>query len=181
MKKHLIFVGEKRSPRAIQLGVRWQDEALAAKPLFAALWACGIEPTDCTFVNWFDERSHNAIRIAASLGACVFAMGQKVQYALSEAKIPFTPLVHPAVRGRIRKRERYIAYVQGQLLLAKARFLCSLEHPMQADASGRWEHDDMEEIGDQEDGWPSGDTVTMRCRCCGKTWSLDAPLAASGS
>lgn len=113
---HLIFVGEKRSKRAKLLGVYWQDEALAAKPLFAALRACGVEPTECTFVNWFDERSHSAIRIAASLGARVFAMGKKVQHALTEARISFTPLVHPAARGSIRKRERYIAHVRAALV-----------------------------------------------------------------
>lgn len=118
MKKdmtHLIFVGEKRSLRAKQLGVHWQDEALAAKPLFATLRDCGIEPSECTFVNWFDERSHQAIRIAASLGARVFAMGKKVQQALTKANILFTPLIHPAARGCIRKRERYIAHIRTQL------------------------------------------------------------------
>ena len=55
------------------------------------------------------------------------------------------------------------------------RFLCSLEHPMPENALGRWEHDDVEEAGDQENGWPGGDIVTMRCRCCGKTWSMELP------
>lgn len=35
----LVFVGERRSPAAIRMGVRWPDGRLAAKQLFDALRA----------------------------------------------------------------------------------------------------------------------------------------------
>ena len=37
-----IFVGERRSERARVIGVRWEHGHLAAKTLFDALRACGI-------------------------------------------------------------------------------------------------------------------------------------------
>lgn len=115
MKHHLIFIGERRSQRAKLLGVRWQDGALAAKPLFEALRFCGIDPLECTFVNWFDECCHTSVRVAASLGVKVIAMGRKVEKALTNSKIPHIALIHPAARGKIRKRELYIAHVAERL------------------------------------------------------------------
>ena len=55
------------------------------------------------------------------------------------------------------------------------RLVCSLEHPMPKNAAGRWEHADVERIGRQDDGWPSGDIVTNRCRNCGKTLREELP------
>ena len=34
----------------------------------------------------------------------------------------------------------------------------------------RVEHEDVSEIGEQEDGWPGGDIVTYRCNVCGVMW-----------
>ena len=36
-------------------------------------------------------------------------------------------------------------------------------------------HPDARKIGDQRDGWPSGDLVTMRCPHCGWEWEKDLP------
>ena len=107
----ILFVGERRSEKAKQLGLYWKDGGLAAKPLFEGLRAAGIEPTECRFVNWF-EGGKSATRRHEGV---VVAMGQKVQSALAIEGISFIPLVHPAARGRIRKRERYIAHVAQQL------------------------------------------------------------------
>jgi hypothetical protein len=42
-------------------------------------------------------------------------MGQKVRRALTEAGIAHYWIVHPAARGSIRERSRYIAHVRRQL------------------------------------------------------------------
>jgi hypothetical protein len=36
-------------------------------------------------------------------------------------------------------------------------------------------HPDAHEVGDQRDGWPSGDIVTMRCPNCGYEWDKELP------
>jgi hypothetical protein len=36
-------------------------------------------------------------------------------------------------------------------------------------------HPDARKIGDQRDGWPSGDLVTMRCPHCGWEWEKELP------
>ena len=55
------------------------------------------------------------------------------------------------------------------------RFICSPEHPMPQGATGRWEHTNAKEMGEQRSGWPSGDTVTVKCADCGKTWTEELP------
>lgn len=107
----ILFVGERRSNKAKTMGVRWQDEALAAKPLFEALRLIGIDPAACQFVNWF-EGGKGAVR---STKLPVVAMGNKVQAALAQEGIAFVPLVHPAARGKIRATDRYRAHVKARL------------------------------------------------------------------
>lgn len=106
-----LFVGEKRSNKARKLRVRWEDEALAAKPLFEALRACGIDPATCRFVNWF-EGGKGAVRSHTGI---VVALGNKVQAALKAEKIEHIALVHPAARGAIRLRATYVAHVRQRL------------------------------------------------------------------
>jgi hypothetical protein len=36
-------------------------------------------------------------------------------------------------------------------------------------------HPDAKKVGDQRDGWPSGDLVTMRCPHCGHEWEKELP------
>jgi hypothetical protein len=107
-----LFVGERRSPRAVQMGVHWHDEALAAVPLFEALRASGVDPAACRFVNWFDGDDRDLVR---SWTGTVVALGKKVQKALSAEGVAHTPLVHPAARGTIRLRANYIAHVRQTL------------------------------------------------------------------
>lgn len=109
----ILFVGERRSERAKALGLTWKDGGLAAKPLFEALHACGINPDLCHFVNLF-ERS--GPRIVREFPGSVVGMGRKVQARLERMGIKHTPIVHPAARGAIRKRERYIEHVKSALL-----------------------------------------------------------------
>jgi hypothetical protein len=55
------------------------------------------------------------------------------------------------------------------------RFVCTQDYPMPKGAGGRWEHSDVVEVGEQKDGWPSGDVQGFRCRICGHTWEEELP------
>ncbi len=57
------------------------------------------------------------------------------------------------------------------------RYLCSPENPMPKDAPKniRWIHSNLEEVGEQENGYPSGDIVRYRCKDCGATWRQELP------
>jgi hypothetical protein len=107
----LLFVGERRSNKAKQMRVHWEDGALAAKPLFEALRLIGIDPATCRFVNWF-EGGKREVRTAT---VPVVAMGNKVQAALAAEGIAFIALVHPAARGKIRRTDLYRAHVKERL------------------------------------------------------------------
>lgn len=107
----LLFVGERRSNKAKQMGVVWSDGNLAAKPLFEALLAISIDPKKHQFVNWFEGgkaivRKHDGL---------VVAMGNKVQAALAKEGIGFIPIIHPAARGAIRLRASYMAHIASRL------------------------------------------------------------------
>jgi hypothetical protein len=56
-------------------------------------------------------------------------------------------------------------------------YVCSPERPMPAErpAGSRWAHTNVEEVGEQEDGWPGGDWQRYRCRDCGHTWGAELP------
>lgn len=118
-----VFVGERRSDKAIAMKVRWQDGHLAAKPLFEALRLIGLDPQAQLFMNLFHERAGDTVaayklkrvKRLARLGYAVVAMGRQVQRQLASAGIPCLPLVHPAARGRIRKTERYRQHVKDTL------------------------------------------------------------------
>lgn len=115
----MIFVGERRSPTARRKGWRWQDGRLAAKQLFDALRACGYDPARQEFVNAFEpgavEKIQRGLRDGHTL---VVGMGQLAQDWLTRSHIPHLSLVHPAARGAIRKKERYIEHVR--LVLGEA-------------------------------------------------------------
>ena len=107
-----LFVGEQRSELAKRMNVRWRDGRLAAVPLFDALTQLGIDPlVDCIFTNAFERGNVGVIRLAYQQGLTIVAMGKKAQGELERRRVPHLKMVHPAARGRIRKRERYIAHV----------------------------------------------------------------------
>jgi len=111
-----LFVGERRSKLAESMGVTWESGRLAAKQLLDALNACGIEFKDCSFENWFDPYNHNYGNFrewVKELGnPTVVAMGKKVQNAMRKEGIDFIPIIHPAARGAIRKKERYTEHIR---------------------------------------------------------------------
>ncbi len=106
-----LFVGENRSHLAKKMQVTWKDGRLAAKQLFDALDAIGFSRSRCEFCNWFEGGKG----IVRSWGGPIVAMGAKVQKALRADGIDFIPLIHPAARGAIRKKERYIQHVREML------------------------------------------------------------------
>lgn len=107
------------------MGVGWRDGRLAAKQLFDALVVVGLDPSAHRYDNVFrpvaegpEEVCPNAvrrIRRAAGRGLVVVAMGQKATRALSERRVSCLSIVHPAARGRIRKKERYAEHVKSVL------------------------------------------------------------------
>ena len=121
-----IFVGECRSLTAVDRGWSWHDGRLAAKPLFEALVAMGVDPSEQQFVNLFCDppaaprvNGHSVARLFVALGtSTIVALGKRVSTALAKRGIVHVAIVHPAARGRIRKRERYIAHVAERLAKA---------------------------------------------------------------
>ena len=107
----ILIVGERRSEKAKRLGLRWEDGGLAAKPLFEALRAAGIDPGAVTFVNWFEGGKTRARRWRGTR----IALGTKVQRAMTAEGLSFIPLIHPAARGAIRLRSRYVEHVRERL------------------------------------------------------------------
>lgn len=124
-----IFIGECRSLTAINRGWSWKDGRLAAKPLFEALEAMGVDPSAQEFCNLFTDppRNHRGKYeprinhgivsglLAIRSNVILVALGQRVSRTLTELDIRHVALVHPAARGKIRKRERYIAHVAKRL------------------------------------------------------------------
>lgn len=131
----LLFVGECRSLTAIRKGWRWEDGHLAAKPLFIALEAMGVDPAKQRFCNlWTDPpyapvvtaHRKQMLERAAADGVAIVALGQRVSTELQKMGIDHVAIVHPAARGRIRKRERYVAHVHDKLG-RRIRVRCGLE------------------------------------------------------
>jgi hypothetical protein len=120
----LVFVGERRSPKAQALGVSLQDGRLAARTLHDALRAADVDPAAAVYVNLFHddpadrrpcENAVQAIRSLAAAGALIVALGRHVQAGLRAAGVPFVPLTHPAARGAIRARPVYQQHVRDAL------------------------------------------------------------------
>lgn len=55
--------------------------------------------------------------------------------------------------------------------------VCDAEHPYKHHPyeKVRVVHMDAKEVGEQEDGWPSGDIVTYECPHCGHRWKQELP------
>jgi hypothetical protein len=118
-----IFVGERRSRRAIQLGVRWEHGRLCARTLHAALRTIGLAPEEQAYVNLYFDAEPPALneallarlRALAAEGVEIVGLGRLVQRALERAGVPHRRLIHPAARGAIRARAVYQAHVASVL------------------------------------------------------------------
>ncbi len=108
----LLFVGECRSLTAQRKGWTWKDGRLAAKPLFEALEAMGVDPKAHKYMNlWTDNATpliayHTPaiIKRHQSDGYVIVALGKRVSGELVKRGVDHVALVHPAARGKIRKR-----------------------------------------------------------------------------
>lgn len=111
-----IFVGEKRSQKAISLKVTWINGKLSAKQLFDALIYCNIDHLKQNYINWFadnsERRKPGTKDICLNFKGKVVALGQKVSKELNKYDIEHLTLVHPAARGKIRKKEIYNNHVR---------------------------------------------------------------------
>lgn len=119
-----VFVGERQSPKAAKYGHTWQNGHAAARTLHDTLSQLGISLESQVFLNLWSTPglrapqeppsadSLHAVREALASGACIVALGSLVAAALVRASVPHRRMVHPAARGLIRKRERYIAHAR---------------------------------------------------------------------
>ncbi|MDX1284729.1 MAG: hypothetical protein R3182_06950 [Draconibacterium sp.] len=107
----LLFVGEERSPTAIEKGWTWKDRRLAAAHLSKATDALGIDWNSLAFLNVFEDN----IEDIKSFNGVVVAMGRKVERELKKHQIPHYFIMHPAARGKIRIIENYKEHVREQL------------------------------------------------------------------
>lgn len=118
-----LFVGECRSLTAKRMNWTWKDGRLAAKPLFEALRAMGVDPAQHDYINlWTDStppvvpwQRVQRLKAHATDGGVIVALGKRVSDELKARQIEQVALVHPAARGAIRKRERYVAHVAERL------------------------------------------------------------------
>ena len=55
------------------------------------------------------------------------------------------------------------------------RFYCTKATPWNEAYGTPVCHEDAQEVGEQEDGYPGGDIVTMKCPHCGTTWKKELP------
>lgn len=122
-----VFVGERRSRRAAEMGVCLIDGRLAGKTLHDALRAAGLAPERSVFLNLFHDtpgdarhcdNALQAVRSLAAAGAVVVGLGRRVQAALSRAGVDHVALTHPAARGAIRARASYQRHVREVLGVA---------------------------------------------------------------
>jgi len=111
MNKNFLFVGEERSPTAIEKGWTWKDRRLAAAHLSKATDALGIPWDECMFLNVFEDD----IKHIRAFDGIVVAMGRKVEKELKKHGIPHEYIHHPAARGKIRIIENYKQHVREQL------------------------------------------------------------------
>jgi hypothetical protein len=117
------FVGECRSLTAQRKGWTWKDGRLAAKPLFEALEALGIDPAAQNYCNLWTDTTPPIIpptriamlRARREEGVAIVALGKRVSTELTRRGIDHVALVHPAARGKIRLRANYIAHVRSRL------------------------------------------------------------------
>jgi len=109
--KQFLFVGEERSPRAVQMGVTWKDKRLCAGHLSQAVEHVGLDWEELTFKNVFEDD----IKDIMSFRGIVVAMGRKVENELKKHGVDHIFIIHPAARGKIRIIENYKAHVKEQL------------------------------------------------------------------
>lgn len=122
---NILFVGEEPSKTAIEKGWKWGDDHLCSKTLLEALDAAEFPRDQANFENIFYEGVINKenirrVRVRA-MKKPVVAMGRKVENALNQHGVPHIPMIHPAARGEIRKKELYQSHVKEIITQVKDR------------------------------------------------------------
>jgi len=109
----ILFVGEKRSPKARKMGVTWKDGRLSGKHLLTAIERANLDIANCDFMNVYreildrDVVNKNALAIINNFDGVVVAMGRKVERVLKNASIEHEFIYHPATRGEVRNIDKY--------------------------------------------------------------------------
>ena len=117
----ILFVGEKRSPKARQMGVTWKDGRLSGKHLLTAIERANLEVSNCHFMNVFreilaeDVVNKNAVAIINNFDGIVVAMGRKVEKVLKNNGIEHEFIYHPATRGELRNIYKYFEHFRNNL------------------------------------------------------------------
>jgi hypothetical protein len=57
----------------------------------------------------------------------------------------------------------------------QGRYECRADRPWDPKIAKRWFHPKAVEIGEQRDGWPSGDLQDYQCPFCNKRWTEELP------
>ena len=52
---------------------------------------------------------------------------------------------------------------------------CTKDNPWTPEMGTPVVHEDAREVGEQEDGYPGGDIVTLECKNCGHRWKMELP------
>jgi uracil-DNA glycosylase len=124
MSGKFLFVGERPSKRAVEIGATWQNGKLAGKTLRETLTALNIDPDAQLYINLYKlaeksqadnadcEEAIKDIRAVIKIGYTVVGLGQIVCKQLIRNNVPHLQLTHPAARGAIRLKERYQAHAQ---------------------------------------------------------------------
>ena len=118
---NILFVGEKRSPRARKLGLTWKDGGLCAKHLFTAMERANLDINHCNFMNVFREIladnivNKTAVREIKRFDGIVVAMGRKVERVLKNNDIEHEFVYHPATRGEVRNIDKYCNHFKNNL------------------------------------------------------------------
>ena len=133
-EQRFLFIGEKRSKTAIKRGWTWDHGRLAGCTLTKVLEVCGLSRLGPPYGHYYevvnaflDDGQKDVLMLtriedaARHRGWTVIALGTKVSALLTRYDIPHRRMTHPAARGAIRKRERYLAHVQQVLGLSWQR------------------------------------------------------------
>jgi len=125
MNKRYIFVGERPSISAWKFTKQWSDGAYAGKQLKDAIDKIDcLEFADITFCNLWTKPTEMSTPatdkkdlsktldeiIQYSPWWIIVGMGKIVQEKLDEYGIRHLKLVHPAARGLIRRKDRYLKH-----------------------------------------------------------------------
>lgn len=123
-KHKFIFVGLRPSISAWKFSRQWSDGAYAGKQLKDALEQLGFFFDEMVFINLYtlpqekasiqtdaDDLAEAIRKLKRSvLYWTIVGMGKEVQKVLDSFTIEHLKLIHPAARGKIRKKYRYLKH-----------------------------------------------------------------------